>query len=180
MGSLPTTLHLQTLTKDTIMATSPVLNNFIYIFLNILLLIAVVRATNVDKKRKVKLFFISTSSSTATVSSSTNCYVAAASVTACGRKRRAIEYIDDEVRGVFGPSSPRWNNKDEDEILTEEFDKYEGIVGTGMNDATYRKGKFLLYWKTSTLTSTSTSYTATWSIGTIDCAPTGFSLNACG
>ena len=48
--SLPTTLHLQTLTKDTIMATSPVLNNFIYIFLNILLLIAVVRATNVDKK----------------------------------------------------------------------------------------------------------------------------------
>ena len=43
-----------------------------------------------------------------TVSSSTNCYVAAASVTACGRKRRAIEYIDDEVRGVFGPSSPRW------------------------------------------------------------------------
>ena len=49
-----------------------------------------------------------------------------------------------------------------------------------MNDATYRKGKFLLYWKTSTLTSTSTSYTATWSIGTIDCTPTGFSLNACG
>ena len=38
------------------MATSPVLNNFIYIFLNILLLIAVVRATNVDKKCVDKKF----------------------------------------------------------------------------------------------------------------------------
>ncbi len=66
---------------------------------------------------------------------------------------------------------------DEDDILSE--DKNEALVDSGMNDAA-RKGKFLLYWKTTTLTSTSTSYTVTYSIGTLECTPSGFTLSACG
>ena len=41
---------------------------------------------------------------------------------------------------------------------------------------TERDGKFLLYWRTTTLTSTSTTYTATHSLKTVDCTPTGFDM----
>ena len=70
-----------------------------------------------------------------------------------------------------------FNSRDEDDILSE--DKNEALVDSGMNDAA-RKGKFLLYWKTTTLTSTSTSYTVTYSLGTLECTPSGFTLSACG
>ena len=43
-----------------------------------------------------------------------------------------------------------------------------------------REGKFLLYWMTTTLTSTSTSYTATSTLATLDCTPTSYSLSQCG
>ena len=39
---------------------------------------------------------------------------------------------------------------------------------------TERDGKFLLYWRTTTLTSTSTTYTATHSLKTVECTPTNF------
>ena len=71
------------------------------------------------------------------------------------------------------------NPRDEDDILSEELDQNEALVDSGMNDAA-RKGKFLLYWKTTTLTSTSTSYTVTYSLGTLECTPSGFTLSACG
>ena len=71
------------------------------------------------------------------------------------------------------------NSRDEDDILSEELDQNEALVDWGMNDAA-RKGKFLLYWKTTTLTSTSTSYTVTYSLGTLECTPSGFTLSACG
>ena len=70
-----------------------------------------------------------------------------------------------------------FHSRDDDDILTE--DKNEALVDSGMNDAA-RKGKFLLYWKTTTLTSTSTSYTVTYSLGTLECTPSGFTLSACG
>lgn len=112
------------------------------------------------------------------MSTSTYCYTAGANA-ACGRKKRALEYIEDspvDVEDVVipSPSATKW---DEDDILREE--QNEGLVDSGMNDAA-RKGKFLLYWKTTTLTSTSTSYTITYSIGTLECTPSGFTLSACG
>ena len=39
-----------------------------------------------------------------------------------------------------------------------------------------RDGKFLLYWKTTTLTSTSTTYTVTHSLKKLECTPSGFDL----
>ena len=43
-----------------------------------------------------------------------------------------------------------------------------------------RQGKFLLYWMTTTLTSTTTSYTATSTLASLECTPTSWSLSQCG
>ena len=42
---------------------------------------------------------------------------------------------------------------------------------------TERDGKWLLYWKTTTLTSTSTSYTVTHSLKALECTPSGFQMD---
>ena len=44
---------------------------------------------------------------------------------------------------------------------------------------TERKGKFLLYWMTTTSTSTTTTFTSTTSITDIECTPAGFSMSNC-
>ena len=41
-----------------------------------------------------------------------------------------------------------------------------------------REGRFLLYWITTTSISTSTSYTTTFSVYSVDCTPSG--ANECG
>jgi hypothetical protein len=41
-----------------------------------------------------------------------------------------------------------------------------------------REGKFLLYWMTTT--STSTTYTSTTSISSLACTPSGFAISKCG
>ena len=43
-----------------------------------------------------------------------------------------------------------------------------------------RDGRFLLYWLTTTSTSTTTIYTGTSTLATLDCTPNGYTLNACG
>ena len=42
-----------------------------------------------------------------------------------------------------------------------------------------RDPKFLLYWATLTSTATSTSYTATQTIYSLECTPTGFGTSLC-
>ena len=43
-----------------------------------------------------------------------------------------------------------------------------------------RDPRFLLYWMTTTLTSTSTSFTATTTVLSLTCTPSGFALSLCG
>merc|ERR1711976_750804 len=114
--------------------------------------------------RSPKLFFVSSKSTTSTVSTSSFCYSTIASaVTACGRKKRAI--ITDEVFDVA------------ENIQAANVDNEEAIV-SGMEKPTSskRQGKFLLYWLTTTSTSTLTSYTATTTLG-VSCIPNN--MNAC-
>ena len=42
-----------------------------------------------------------------------------------------------------------------------------------------RKGKFLLYWMTTTSTSTTTTYTSTTTLHSISCTPSGFTISNC-
>merc|ERR1712004_59527 len=113
--------------------------------------------------RSPKLFFVSSKSTTSTVSTSSFCYSTInAAVTACGRKKRAI--ITEEVFDVA------------DNIKAANADNEAIISGLEQPTSPQRQGKFLLYWLTTTSTSTLTSYTATTTLG-VSCIPSN--LNAC-
>ena len=57
----------------------------------------------------------------------------------------------------------------------------DDLVTGGINEDSDRNGKFLLYWMTTTPTSTTTSFTVTQTLSALECTPAaGFSLNACG
>merc|ERR1719221_1672111 len=110
-----------------------------------------------------KLFFVSSSSTTSTFSTTTLCYssIANAAVVACGRKKRAI--LDEDL------GFSEQTNIESDSV-------HEDIV-SGMDEATSsesRQGKFLLYWLTTTSTSTLTSYTGTTTL-VVSCLPSGMS-----
>merc|ERR1712203_912000 len=114
-------------------------------------------ANQLDNKRNPKLFFVS--STTSTLSTTAR---------ACGRRRRRSMIVDK----VSGQES--------------DID-FSGISKTGSADdessqelestKSGREGKFLLYWMTTT--STSTTYTATTTVSSLDCTPSGFVISNC-
>merc|ERR1711920_556099 len=122
-------------------------------------------ANQLDNKRNPKLFFVS--STTSTLSTTTICYKSSTTARACGRRRRSM--IVDKVSGQ------------ESDI------DFSGISKTGSADdessqelestKSGREGKFLLYWMTTT--STSTTYTATTTVSSLDCTPSGFVISNC-
>ena len=56
----------------------------------------------------------------------------------------------------------------------------EQELAAGETAGTERDARFLLYWATLTSTATTTSYSATLSLASLHCTPTGFSLSLCG
>merc|ERR1712062_663312 len=113
--------------------------------------------------RKPKLFFVSTSSTTSTLQTASYCYVTkAVGTTVCtGRKRRAINSLN----GV----------ETEEAVEPSEFKKKDEVSSSLLEEAhaVDRKGKFLLYWITTTSISTSTSFTTTFSVSSVLCTPAG-------
>jgi len=123
-----------------------------------------------DKLRNPKLFFVS--STTSTLSTTTICYLSSTAAAACGRKRRAV-LIDSESKrdaefdfdGVTKLNGDVESSRDE---LSE--------IEAGQ-ETSEREGKFLLYWMTTT--STSTTYTATTTVSSLACTPSGFVISNC-
>merc|ERR1719192_1871906 len=106
-------------------------------------------------ERHPKLFFVSTSSTTSVLSTASICYVSTTSLASCtGRKRRAIDGAQLDQSDV------------EPSQLTEGVRSSKEL---GLD----RKGKFLLYWITTTSIS---SFTTTFSINSVLCTPSGASL----
>merc|ERR1712054_102280 len=110
----------------------------------------------VVQSRQPKLFFVST----------------ATGFTTCKKRKRrnilADAIADEEVN--IQPDSPL----EKEEADTE--------IESGAKDAetSRRDGRFLLYWLTTTSTSTTTIFTATGTIATLACTPAGYTLSACG
>merc|ERR1712029_621056 len=95
-------------------------------------------AAQADGKRKGRVFFVSTSTSTPTFSTTTQCYVKATSIVACTkRKKRTIVDGADDMPDMIDP------------------------VGVHRDIDEETEDAVLLYWATSTVTSTTTSYTST-------------------
>merc|ERR1712012_668572 len=110
--------------------------------------------------RKPKLFFVSTSATTSTLQTASFCYVTKVAPTTClGRKRRAITSLN----GV----------ETEEAVEPSEFTKQDKVSSSLLEEARAddRKGRFLLYWITTTSISTSTSFTTTYSVSSVSCFP---------
>merc|ERR1719500_19120 len=123
--------------------------------------------------RKGKLFFISTSSTTSTLSTTTICFRSSdtAMVVCPTKKRRAIQHdpFDAEEDINIEPTMAKL-----DETTSLEND-HQSEVESGV-----RAGRFAVYWKTTTITSSSTSYTSTSTLASLRCTPYDFVLSACG
>merc|ERR1719251_770322 len=111
-------------------------------------------ASGKQVERHPKLFFVSTSSTTSTLMTGTECYVSSGTLSTCpGRKRRSILYDGAQL----------------DQLDVEPSQLTEG-VRSSKELGSDRKGKFLLYWITTTSISTSTS------INSVLCTPSGASI----
>merc|ERR1711892_774564 len=132
-----------------------------------------------QKSRHPRLFLVSSSSTTSTLSTTTLCYSTAATgftTTACGRKKRAI--YTDPVTGEQGGLALDDLIKPQEPISSEVSKKDEELIESGKKEYE-REGKFLLYWMTTTTTSTFTSYTATTTLGALECTPSSFGISQC-
>merc|ERR1711994_525833 len=123
------------------------------------------RQADTDNHRAGKLFFVATTVST--ISTSTLCYTAAANLAACtGRRKRNINSHWDQTDDILEitPVQP----------VLETADKR---LDSGLKESEQeaRDARFLLYYATST----TTSYTGTSTLGTLDCTPSSFTLSAC-
>merc|ERR1711953_696727 len=116
-----------------------------------------------NRPRNARLFMVSSSSTTSTVSGTTSI------TTACGKRKRSLEAVE-HMEDIVSSS------------VVESLDDVEGDteVMSGESEPSQRDPRFLLYWMTTTSTSTLTSFTATTSIGTLECTPSSFTISACG
>merc|ERR1712106_879594 len=116
--------------------------------------------------RTPRLFLVSTSATTSTLSTNTVCFTTgAAAATTCAKRKRSI--VVEGAEGGELEISPSRSDMEND----------SGVVGS------QREGRLangLLYWITTTTTSTLTSFTSTITIATLECTPAGSTLSVCG
>merc|ERR1712192_9582 len=116
--------------------------------------------------RNPRLFYVS--STTSTSFATTQCYLAT-STGSCKRKRRDL--VSDEVESQYSHTNIKV-------IPSYELEKGpDSRFNEDGKEVPKRDAKMLLYWVTTT--STTTSYTATSTLATLDCVPNGFSLSRC-
>merc|ERR1712241_1334266 len=125
------------------------------------------------RSREPKLFFVSSSSTTSSLSTSTVCFKATATgAVTCG-KRKKRSMVVNGISEADGEIQPQRSFDAEDNS--------DPKVESGAEDPTTsdRDGRFLLYWLTTTSTSTTTIYTGTSTIASLDCTPSGYTVSEC-
>ena len=122
-------------------------------------------------RRKPKLFYISSSTTTSTLTTSTVCYVSStASPVACTKRKRRAMVVEPDHEINFDERNVSLTDQERDQEL--------GVESGGAGSE--RDPRFLLYWATLTSTATTTSYSATLSLASLHCTPTGFPYSLCG
>merc|ERR1711997_269313 len=109
-----------------------------------------------DAVRKPKLFYVSTSATTSTLQTASVCYISSKTAlgTCAGGKRRTISLDGVEMEGKLRPSQAN-----------------QEVMSADSSDK--RDGRFLLYWITTTSISTSTSFTTTLTMSSVQCTNSG-------
>ena len=77
-----------------------------------------------------------------------------------------------QIRILFSRTGGEVADLENDDLESEE----ELESGQRQNN---REGKFMLYWRTTSLTSTTTTYTGTSTIASLECTPSSFNLRLC-
>ena len=114
---------------------------------------------------------MTTVSSTSTISTTTICFVKSANFAnaACTKRRRRMVNLSGPTGTEIQPSDPvrlqSGLGEDNMEVNMEE---------------NARAARFALYWKTTTLTSSTTTYTATSTLASLYCTPSVFAFSLCG
>merc|ERR1711923_365059 len=128
--------------------------------------------------RSKRLFFVSTTSSTSTLITAFTCYISAAALVTC-KKRRKRSYLEESIDEQ--PQSLVEEAIDPARIQSLADSDESAFLEAGMNeaDAKQREGKFLLYWLTTTSVVTETSFSATQSLASIHCTPSSYVMTNC-
>merc|ERR1711892_1329352 len=133
---------------------------------NAILLTLVVISNAQLNQRTPRLFLVSTTATTSTLSTNTVCFTTgAAAATTCAKRKRSI--VVEGAEGGELEISPSRSDIENDSGV--EGSQREGRLANG-----------LLYWITTTTTSTLTSFTSTVTIATVECTPAGSTLSVCG
>merc|ERR1711997_963785 len=122
---------------------------------------------NTEGERRPRLFYVTTQSTTSTLTTASFCWATSAATTGtCARRKRSGNFFPTlSTSEEIAPS--RSGSDDIAGSLRAELETPEGV----------REGKFVLYWLTTTSTSTTTAYSTTASL---TCTPSGFGLSSCG
>merc|ERR1739846_258601 len=141
------------------MWSAGLLVGFIFLFLQQELVSA--EAESEVEGRKPKLFYVTTKSSTSTITTFSLCVQSTnAALTTCGKRRKKRAGLSDPLVESEGM-----------------IDISPSEVQSGLeNENVGRNGKFLVYW----LTTTSTSYSSTSTLASLQCTPAGFPYALCG
>merc|ERR1711878_206206 len=121
--------------------------------------------------RQPRLFYVTTQSTTSTVTTASYCWATSAATTGTCKRKRS---------GNFFPASAL-----SDEAIVPSKSGADGVIaGSRVPESELpegvREGKFVLYWLTTTSTSTTTAYSTTSTIASLTCTPSGFGLSSCG
>merc|ERR1719225_366613 len=126
-----------------------------------------------EKGRNSRLFYVYTQKTTTTLITATNCWVSSTSVVACGRrkKRALFDQGDLNFDTVVAPSGSYPEDDD---------DMEKSVSGSLSEDADQnRENKALLYWLTTSSVATAYSYTQTFTIASLICSPSGYTVTEC-
>merc|ERR1719323_1798188 len=121
-------------------------------------------------EKKPRLFYVYTLKSTSTVNTATTCYVSTTSAATACTKRKKRAYVDTtDVDFEIAPS--------EIANIDDNIDELESTLES--EEKNFRQEKVLLYWLTTTSLSTKFSYTQTFSVASIACTPSGWTITKC-
>merc|ERR1719373_894344 len=128
-------------------------------------------------EKKPRLFYVYTLKSTSTVNTATTCYVSTTTAATACTKRKKRAYVDTtDVDFEIAPSEIA-KVEDSFDNIDDNIDELEPTLES--EEKNFRQEKVLLYWLTTTSLSTKFSYTQTFSVASIACTPSGWTITKC-
>merc|ERR1719464_394477 len=125
--------------------------------------------------RNGRLFYVYTQKTTTTLITATNCWVSSTSVVACGRRKKRALFDQEDLDFDIEPARSVVYSEDDDD----DDDMEKSVSGSLSEEDQNRENKALLYWLTTSSVATAYSYTQTFTIASLICSPSGYTVTEC-